>query len=55
MPLVVTRQLGESIILIMPDGTTVNVRLNKIIGQKRARLSITAPDDVEIRRGGKDE
>lgn len=52
--LVLSRKAGESILLHMRDGRTVDVKVTEIVHRdgalSRVRLGISAPDDVIIMR-----
>jgi len=48
--LVLTRKLGESVLLIQEGGETVEVIVNKL-GGERVRLAFKAPDTVKVVRG----
>ncbi len=47
--LVLTRNAGESIIIILPDTQTVEVQVNKVLG-KQVKLGFIAPKDFKIYR-----
>lgn len=47
--LVLSRNAGESIIIILPDTQTVEVQVNKVIG-KQVKLGVIAPKDFKIYR-----
>lgn len=47
--LILSRRIGESIVLQCPDGTTILVVLNDIDGSK-VRIGIDAPREVKIHR-----
>ena len=47
--LVLTRTLGQSLILRIADGSTVNVSVERITGEQ-VRLGIQAPESVRITR-----
>ena len=47
--LVLSRKVGESIILNLPNGEQVRICLNKYVGEQ-TRIGIEAPQDVQILR-----
>jgi len=47
--LTLSRREGESIILFLQDGNTIEIRLSEISGTQ-ARLSFDAPSDIQIYR-----
>ena len=47
--LILSRNTGESIIIILPDTQTVEVQVNKVIG-KQVKLGVIAPKDFKIYR-----
>ncbi|MCQ2955628.1 MAG: carbon storage regulator [Opitutales bacterium] len=47
--LVLSRNSGESIIIVLPDTQTVEVQVNKVFG-KQVKLGIIAPKDFKIYR-----
>lgn len=47
--LTLSRRIGESIILYLDNGKTIEVRLDRTDGSQ-ARISIGAPKDVKILR-----
>lgn len=48
--LVLTRTPGQIIVIKMPDGREVRVKLANIEGQSRVRLGIAAPREMKIVR-----
>lgn len=50
--LVLSRKAGESVLLHLRDGRTVNVKVTEIVTRRnsRVKLGISAPDDVLILR-----
>jgi sRNA-binding carbon storage regulator CsrA len=49
MALVLTRLRGQSVVVNLPDGRLVTLKLSRI-GESRAELVIDAPDDVVVHR-----
>lgn len=49
MSLVLSRRVGEAVIISLPDGREVKVSLLDILG-RRASVGVEAPRDVAIRR-----
>ena len=47
--LVLTRNAGESIIIILPDTQTIEIRVNTVSG-KQVKLGVIAPKDFKIYR-----
>jgi carbon storage regulator CsrA len=47
--LTVTRKIGESVMMDLPNGETIQVRVNWV-GEEQVRLTIIAPRDVKILR-----
>lgn len=48
--LVLSRKKDEDIVIKIPDGRVITVKVVQIIAD-RVRLGVTAPADVEIQRG----
>ena len=47
--MVVTRKLGESITIDLPDGKVIKITLTEV-GLGKARIGIEAPRDINIAR-----
>jgi carbon storage regulator CsrA len=48
--LALSRRVGESIVIELPGGDVVIVKVVSVGGGKTVRLGFDAPDDVEIMR-----
>ena len=47
--LVLTRKLGEAVVMTDPDGRRIVIRVNRVRGDQ-VRIAIDAPRDVNIAR-----
>lgn len=49
MALVLTRKVGERVIITLPDGRKVEIAVTEVYG-RRVKVSVTAPQDVPVYR-----
>lgn len=48
--LVTNRRIGEGLVITLPDGRVIVVKVISVKGQSSCRLGVDAPADVHIRR-----
>jgi len=48
--LVLSRSVGELVVMVLPDGRQVTVKVVEVRHTGKIRLGITAPEDVPVHR-----